>query len=370
MSTPPRRPRRRIPSPEERRRVLEEAAHHHGARAPAPPRPPVELAALIVTAVVALLALVVFAVGKRVEPIDALPYRLGVAIGLVAAGLYVVGLFRLVRQYGEPPTAAAFLTRVAVFVVAAFGASAAATGALALLNARLDSGPAEVHRTMVIDKSRVAASNGALTSVRAAAWWDAGVMLDFTLPESAFEQVEPRRSYLVVTTRPGAFGWTFVDGPPEVTEAKETTTPTTDATAAATAPPPPAAPSAPAPSEADKKDAREIYERALRTLRAGARDSAVSDLKRAIELDPSFVFAYRGLEEALTPVRDYQTIIEYWTKLIEARPKSSYAWDSRARVRALANELEGAAADAEEACRLGRAPSCETVDRLRARAGG
>lgn len=369
MSMPPRRVRRRVPSAEERRRVLEEAGHRTP-RAPAPPRPPVELAALVVTAVIALLGLVVFGVGKRVEPIDALPYRLGVAIGLVVAAGYAVGLFWLVRKYGEPPTAAAFLTRMAVFVVAALGASAAATGMLAVLNVRLDSGPTEEHRTMVIDKTRITTSNGALTSVRAAAWWDAGVMLDFTLPDSAYDEIEPRRSYLVVKTRSGAFGWTYVDGPPDVTEIGPDTGAAKAATAEA-APPEPADESrAPAPSEADKKEAREIYERAMRNLRAGGRDSAVTDIKRAIDLDPAFVFAYRGLEEALMPVQDYQTIIEHWSKLIEIQPKNSYAWDSRARVRALANDLEAAANDAEEACRLGRAPSCETVDKLRAGAGG
>lgn len=369
MSTPPRRVRRRVPSPEERRRVLEEAGLR-APRAPAPPRPPVELAALIVTAVIALLGLVVFGIGKRVEPIDALPYRLGVAIGLVVAGGYTAGLFWLVRKYGEPPTAAAFLTRIAVFVVATLGAAAAATGMLALLNVRLDSSPTEEHRTMVLDKSRITAKNGALTSVRAAAWWDAGVMLDFTLPDSAYDQIQPRRSYLVVKTRSGAFGWTYVDGPPDVSETGPDTGVAKAPTTEAAAPPPPTESRAPAPSEADKKEAREIYERAMRTLRAGGRDAAVTDIKRAIELDPSFVFAYRGLEEALIPVRDYHTIIEHWSKLIELQPKNSYAWDSRARVRALANELEGAANDAEEACRLGRAPSCETVDKLRARGGG
>jgi hypothetical protein len=364
MSLPPRRIRRRVPSAEERRRVLEEAP---APRASAPPRPPVEVGALVVTAVVALLGLAVLAAGRRVEPLDSLPYRGGVAIGLVAAALYVAGLFRLLRPYGEPPSAALFVARIGVFALAVFGATAAATGTLALLNVRLDSAPADEHRMLVVDKQRVGTGNGTLTSVRTPAWWDAGVMLDFTLPESAFDRIQPRQSYLLVRTRPGAFGWTYVDGEPEVTEEARTA-----AVAAPEAPAPveTVTPStAPAAPEADRREAREIYQRAMRTLRAGGRDAAVADLRRAIELDPAFVFGYRGLEEALTPVRDWPVIIEHWSKLIELQPKNAYAWDSRARVRALANEIEGAVADAEEACRLGRAPACDTADRLRARGG-
>jgi hypothetical protein len=347
--------------------VLEEP--RRAPRARATPRPPVELGALMATLVVSLLGLVILASGKRVEPIDALPYRLGLAIGLLVASGYMAGLFRLVRRYGEPPTAAAFFAGIGVFVVAALGASAAATGALALLNARLDSSPPALHRALVLDKSRVSTGSRATTSVRAAAWWDAGVMLDLRLPESAYEAIRPRESYVVVKTRPGAFGWEFVDGEPEVSDAP----PATDV---AVTPPEPAAPTAPslgsrtAPSDEDKREARDIFERAMRTLRAGGRDAAVSDLKRAIELDPTYTFAYRGLDEALTPVRDYATIIEYWSKLIEIQPRNSYAWDSRARVRALANELEAAAGDAEEACRLGRTPACDTAQTLRARSGG
>ena len=327
-----------------------------------PPRPPVEGVAAAITGALAMVGIVILLVANQIEMLAPLPYRLGVAIGFVGAAVWAVFVFRHLQRYGEPRTNAAFLGRVAIVVLAAIGCSTAAVGLLAFANVKLDRGPETVNRALVVDKERVEHRNGATTAVRAASWWAGDVMLDFELPGSAFERIEPRQTYVVVRTRPGLFGWAWIDGDP----AFETPPPPPPPVVAAA--PPPAATSG-APPQADRVAAREAHQRGLAHQRAGRRNDALAEFRQAIEIDPAFLVAYWDLDKALSATQDFDGVIDMWTRFIERDADNRDAWNGRARARLAKKDPYGALEDAEHACRLHHAAACQLAERLQSETG-
>jgi tetratricopeptide (TPR) repeat protein len=362
MSTPPgRRVRRRAPTAEERRRIL---AEEERAAAAVAAGPPVETIGAVITGVLVLLGIVLFLIARRAEPIESFPYQLGVAGGLIGGTLYSIAAFRVLGRYGEPRTGSAFVVRGVILLLAVIGCSFASIGMLTLLNKGLDRSPATVQRALILKKSQEAIGNGRYTGVQAE--WAGNVTINFTLPETLFDQIHPRRSYLVVRTRPGAFGWKWIEGVPDV-DTPPVTAATPPPAAEAPAPPPVGAAAIP---EDNRTDAREIMKRGLDQMRAGARDQAIGEFKRAIELDPYYTFAYWELEKALIAQKDYDTIAEYWSKLIEINPSSRDGWFGRAKTRIAQNNPAGALEDADQACRLSHIQACQMAEGLRTQAQG
>ncbi|MBI2207223.1 MAG: hypothetical protein HYU41_25620 [Candidatus Rokubacteria bacterium] len=328
-----------------------------------PPRPPVEGVAAAITAALALVGIVILLIANQIDMLAPMPYRLGVAIGFLAAAGWAVLVFRYLQRYGEPRTNADFLGRVAIVVFAAIGCSAAAVGVLAFLNVKLDRGPQTVNRALVVDKARVETRNGATTAVRAASWWAGDVVLDFELPGSAFERIQPRQTYVVVRTRPGRFGWTWIEGDPDL----ETPPPAAAPPPVVAAAPPPAEPGAV--PRADRVAAREAHQRGLAYQRAGRRNDAVGEFRQAIDIDPTFLVAYWDLDKALSAAQDFDGVIDMWTRFIEKDPDNRDAWNGRARARLAKKDPYGALEDAEHACRLHHAAACQLVERLKGETG-
>jgi hypothetical protein len=367
---PPRRRRRGGVTIEERRRILEEEAHHPPSRAPQGGGPPVELVAVVVTAVLALFGVALFLIGKRMAPVESLPYHLGVGIGLVVTAAYVIGVFQFLQRYGEPRTTAAFLLRGVIVLLAAAAASLGTIGMLSVLNVRLDRGTEKISRVLAVSKSKTDRAS----SVRVVAWWSGDRTLDFDVPDTTYDRVEPRKTYMLVKTRPGAFGWQWVDGTPDV----DTSPPAVEATAPAATPSADAAAptstdataSLPATGEAadGRAEARALVAKAQQELTGGAPAQGIEDLKRAIDIDPGFTLAYRFLDDALRKQQDYDTIVDYWSKLIDLQPKNVAAWGMRAKARMAKKDLSGALEDAEQACRIGGA-ACDLAQNLRDQLG-
>lgn len=337
-------------------------------RSPRPPRSPVELVATAVTAVLAIAALAAFVTARPSEPVGSFPYRAGLAVGLVAAAVYVMGLLRILRRWGEPrTTAAALVAPIIIFLLATAGGGTVATVALTVINARLDNATPSVHRVIVVDKNRVDGQHGGYARITVPFWRDNGVSLDFRLPLDQYDRIQPRRTQLVVTTRPGKLGWEWIDGAPAVENpspgaaAPEGPTGPSEAAVAASA-------ARAATFVGEPQTARQFLERGLQRLRESLPEPAAADFARAIELDPSLHEAYESQAEALRPSRDYDGIIRVWTKLLAVQPDNAHAWHQRANARLAKHDLAGAQADAEEACRLGENSICPLAARLRARA--
>jgi tetratricopeptide (TPR) repeat protein len=359
MSTPSRRrTRRRAPSVEERRRVLEEEQRNRK-RAAAPTGPLAEATPTLVTAALAVIGLAIYLFARRASLLDFPPYELGVALGIVLGTLYALAIFQVLGRHGHPRTGLALLLRGVIVLLAVAGASFATLGLLTLLNVTLDRAPATVHRALVVEKSLAPGASGQFTAVRAE--WAGDVFLTVNLPESAFDQIEPRRSYVVVRTHSGAFGWKWIEGSPDVETPPPPTTPESPIAAEPSALPTGAASVA----EGDRTEAREVARRALEQLRAGAHDLGIADLKRAIDLDPYYTSAYSELEKALLPQRDYDTIAEYWGKLVSINPESRDGWYGRARTRMAQNDETAALQDSTEACKLGHLQACVMAETLR-----
>lgn len=307
------------------------------------------VAAAVTVAAVPIAALIFF-FGRRVAPIDALPYRLGVAFGIVGAAVYVIALFRYLARYGEPRTNVAFALRGAIGLLAFLVVAAGATGALALINARFDRAPGKINQAVVLFKTRSPAKDTVV--VRAESWKSADRILDFVLPGPLYDRITPRRTRVLVRTRPGAFGWEWIDGTPDILDVVDG--PPTRAAGVA-------AGSTITPVE---NPARELVEKAVEQINT-QRDEAVASLKRAIEIDPGYAAAYRVLDEALTPTREFDTLADYWSRLIALQPQNADGWEGRARARIGKKDMAGALDDADQGCRLGLGAACDTAGRLR-----
>jgi hypothetical protein len=364
MSVPPlRRPvRRRAPTAEERRRILAEESRSQAAAAGAP----AEVAPAVVTGVLGLLGLVIVLAARRVEPIESFPVQLGVAGGLVGGTLYALGIFRFLARQGPPRTGLAFVLRGVIVVLAVAGAALAATGGLTLLNAGLDRREAGLHKALITDKTRQPSGNGTVTAVRVE--WTGDVVRDFTLPENVFEQIEPLRTYLVVRTREGAFGWPWIEGTSGIERIPEPAEETAPAAAQPSVEEPRPVGAA-ALSDADRLEARALVARGREALKTGGAVQAMDDFKRAIELDPWFTTAYSELDKVLRAQRQVDASAEYWSKLIETSPTNRDGWFGRAQARATMNDTTGALADADEACKLGHTAACQMAERLRGPGG-
>ena len=358
----PRRPAVRqppVPAPASALAAAEAAEAEMRRRAPLPPRPPVELIASAVTGSFLLPAIALFIFARAFEPLESFPWRIGMSFGVVAAAVYTLIVMRYINRFGEARSAAGLWGPVALFVLAAASIGVATTGALTILNARLDGTPPSVQPVMIIDKSRVAATNGRSTRVTVPLWTDVGTELRFLLPDTLYDQIEPKRTNLLIRTRAGAFGWMWVEDASEVAQLPP------ELPVVASVKPAAVMAATPAVSDADRVEARQIVERGRTQARAGQRVAAVEDFKRAIDLDPTYVAAYSELEESLIVVKQFDEMANYWSRLIDASPGNRDGFWGRARMHLALNHRASATDDAEQACKLGHVPACQMAEKLR-----
>lgn len=93
--------------------------------------------------------------------------------------------------------------------------------------------------------------------------------------------------------------------------------------------------------------------------------TALADFEKAIHLDPRHFEAYRNIDYILAKQRDWDGIIERWTRYIELEPMSGPALLERGGARHHKGDEVNARADLRKACGLGTTEACELEKRQR-----
>ncbi|KPK17806.1 MAG: hypothetical protein AMJ62_00810 [Myxococcales bacterium SG8_38] len=91
---------------------------------------------------------------------------------------------------------------------------------------------------------------------------------------------------------------------------------------------------------------------------------AEKDYLRAIELDPTNVDTYRGLDHVLFKQNRLDDIIRHWNRYLKRRPRDATALLERGGAYYRQGERELAKRDVTKACRLGNEEACDTVRRF------
>lgn len=104
--------------------------------------------------------------------------------------------------------------------------------------------------------------------------------------------------------------------------------------------------------------------RGLAYDREGELELAEQDYLKAIELEPTNVEGYRGLDHVLFQQKRLDEIVEYWTRYLKLRPKDATALYERSGTYHRKGESELAKRDVSAACRLGNQKACETEKRF------
>jgi hypothetical protein len=103
------------------------------------------------------------------------------------------------------------------------------------------------------------------------------------------------------------------------------------------------------------------YRQGVELARAGRDDEALREFKRSIELDPTRFEAYKALDDLLSSKRDWPTIIDYWTRYLQEAPNDGRAYQERSGTYSQLHDLASAIRDADKACSLGMASSCQAA---------
>lgn len=290
--------------------------------------------------------IVAVGVGQAEFPLHTDPVRLlltGLVAGLIGAAVVgLTGAFLFERSTGHRRLIAVTVSMIfPAFLLGVFG--------VARFNAAFDRGPATertVRALAKVEQPPTASKESPRYIVDVDAWSGAGVQ-HVEVPHHVWQAVVPGDTLLKVVTKPGRLGIEWLAATPEVR----------------TRPAPVAAGAAPA--EPEPTDARGYHDRGRRRLRFGRHALAAEDFKRAIALDPALHGAYHGLDDALVPLHDWDTIILYWTMLLEREPSNAVALDERAGARMYKGDRAAALADWDASCRLGRAAACQTAETAR-----
>ena len=91
---------------------------------------------------------------------------------------------------------------------------------------------------------------------------------------------------------------------------------------------------------------------------------AEKDYLRAIEIDPTNVDTYRGLDRVLFQQNRLDEIVRHWNRYLRRRPRDATAFLERGGAFHRKGERELAKRDVTKACRLGNEEACDTVRRF------
>lgn len=103
--------------------------------------------------------------------------------------------------------------------------------------------------------------------------------------------------------------------------------------------------------------------------RAGSREAALADLRRAIDLNPRLFSAYKGLDDALYKQGRLAEIIASWTRLIRLEPANDNAYVERSGAYSRARDKAAAVRDLNRACGMGNDQACFLLKSLPNRGG-
>jgi tetratricopeptide (TPR) repeat protein len=91
---------------------------------------------------------------------------------------------------------------------------------------------------------------------------------------------------------------------------------------------------------------------------------AEQDYLSSIEIDPSDIEAYRGLDHVLFQQKRFDEIILHWDRYLDRKPKDARALYERSGAYHHNGQAELAKRDVSAACRLGYDEACNTQKRF------
>lgn len=94
-------------------------------------------------------------------------------------------------------------------------------------------------------------------------------------------------------------------------------------------------------------------------------DLALADFKKSIELNPRDYDSYISLDWVLCQSRQWDVIIDYWTKYLALEPKDGRAYRERGGTYYHKGDLRAALADAKQAADLGDEEGKRQYERLK-----
>jgi tetratricopeptide (TPR) repeat protein len=102
----------------------------------------------------------------------------------------------------------------------------------------------------------------------------------------------------------------------------------------------------------------------------GVAEDELAELQLGVAEAPDDFDLRLRLDGALAARGRFDEIVAMWDVFIDAHPDHARAWEERGGAKWHARDHEGAIADTARACELGSQRACDTVPKLRARAGG
>lgn len=114
-------------------------------------------------------------------------------------------------------------------------------------------------------------------------------------------------------------------------------------------------------------DAELHYWRAMAHWKQQARDLALNDFRRVIELQPTNFDAHLSADRILTEQRRWDEILEMWNRYLRLVPADAAAYFERGGTNYRKGDLAAAQADAARACNLGKQEGCAWAKRLEGR---
>lgn len=102
------------------------------------------------------------------------------------------------------------------------------------------------------------------------------------------------------------------------------------------------------------------YGEGVAYCRIGALDSALSEFKEAIDINPHQFASYRMIDFILTRKKQWDEIIGYWDRFLKLEPNNVNAYYERSVAYYHKGDIKYAMADLEKACKLGSEEACKT----------
>ena len=98
--------------------------------------------------------------------------------------------------------------------------------------------------------------------------------------------------------------------------------------------------------------------RGIANGRAGKPESAVADLRQAMDLNPRLFSAYKALDDVLYKQGRLDEIVASWTRLLELEPGNDNAYVERSGAYSRKKDKESAIRDLNRACGMGNNQAC------------
>jgi tetratricopeptide (TPR) repeat protein len=114
--------------------------------------------------------------------------------------------------------------------------------------------------------------------------------------------------------------------------------------------------------EIDPRNAEAYYWRGRTLVNLGRLDQGVDDFKAAVKFKPDYAEAYDNLGWLASKQSQVDEGIAYLTKSIEFKPENAWAFYNRSRLYFSKGDVAGATRDAEKACSLGYQDGCKAYE--------